>query len=86
MNGKHAGGVELVGDQRAPKFDPATMQTNVPNLYIAGTAAAGTQQRFKLFIENCHIHALRIAKSITGQDPPTNLVNQTAKTFGLEES
>ena len=79
-------GVELVGDQRAPKFDPETMQTNVPNLYIAGTAAAGTQQRFKLFIENCQIHALRIAKAITGQDPPTNLVNQTAKTFGLAES
>ena len=79
-------GVELVGDQRAPKLDPETMQTNVPQLYVAGTAAAGTQQRFKLFIENCHVHALRIAKAITGNDTPTQLVNQTAKTFGLEES
>lgn len=79
-------GVELVGEQRAPKLAPETMQTNVPNLYIAGTAAAGTQQRFKLFIENCHIHALRIAKAITGQTPPTRLVNQTAETFGLAES
>lgn len=79
-------GVELIGDQRAPKFDPATMQTNVEHLYIAGTAAAGTQQRFKLFIENCHIHALRIAKTITGEDPPTHFVNQTAQTFGLAES
>jgi len=79
-------GVELVGENRAPSHDPETMQTNVPNLYIAGTAAAGTQQRFKLFIENCHIHAARIAKAITGEDAPTGLINQAAKTFGLEES
>jgi len=79
-------GIELVGDNRAPKIDPATMQTNVPNLYIAGTAVAGTQERFKLFIENCHTHATRIAKAITGKEPPAGLVNQAAKTFGLEES
>lgn len=79
-------GVELIGASRAPKFDPDTMQTNVKNLYIAGTAAAGTQQRYRLFIENCHTHALKIAHAITGQTPPGNLVNQSAKTFGLEES
>lgn len=79
-------GVNLVGDNRAPEIDSATMQTNVPNLYIAGTAAAGTQQRFKLFIENCHIHAAKIAQAITGENPPLNYINQAAKTFGLEES
>ena len=79
-------GVELAGQQRAPRFDPETMQTNVPKLYIAGTAAAGTQQRYKLFIENCHAHATRIAQHITGQTPPENAINQAAKTFGLAES
>ena len=79
-------GVELVGENRAPKFDSDTMQTNVPNLYIAGTAAAGTQQRFKLFIENCHTHAAKIARAITGENPPLAYINQAAKTFGLEES
>lgn len=79
-------GVELVGENRAPSCEPDSMQTNVPNLYIAGTAAAGTQQRFKLFIENCHSHATKIARAITGQIPPDGLVNQAAKTFGLAES
>lgn len=79
-------GVELVGENQAPVIDPDTMQTNVENLYIAGTAAAGTQQRFKLFIENCHRHALNIAQAITGEKPPKSYINQAAKTFGLEES
>ncbi|MFK7789503.1 MAG: NAD(P)-binding domain-containing protein [Phycisphaeraceae bacterium] len=79
-------GVELVGENHAPKIDNATMQTSIENLYIAGTAAAGTQQRFKLFIENCHIHAAKIAQAITGESPPLQYINQAAKTFGLEES
>ncbi|MEX0744127.1 MAG: NAD(P)-binding domain-containing protein [Phycisphaeraceae bacterium] len=79
-------GVELVGENRSPRFDTATMQTNVPGLYVAGTAAAGTQVRFKLFIENCHAHASKIAASITGRQPPMHLVNQAAKQFGLPES
>ncbi|MEM9110079.1 MAG: NAD(P)-binding domain-containing protein [Planctomycetota bacterium] len=79
-------GVALVGENRAPQVDAATMQTNVPGLYVAGTAAAGTQQRFKLFIENCHIHAAKIAEAITGDTPPIQYINQAAKTFGLEES
>ncbi|MEM1354623.1 MAG: NAD(P)-binding domain-containing protein [Planctomycetota bacterium] len=79
-------GVELAGENLAPSVDPETMQTNVPNLYIAGTAAAGTQNRFKLFIENCHEHAAKIARAITGERPPMRYINQAAKTYGLEES
>ncbi|MGB0768414.1 MAG: NAD(P)-binding domain-containing protein [Phycisphaeraceae bacterium] len=79
-------GVELVGENRAPAVDADTMQTDVPGLYVAGTAAAGTQQRFKLFIENCHVHAAKIAQAITGESPPLEFINQAAKTFGLEES
>ncbi len=63
-------GVELVGDQRAPRFDPRTMETNVPGLYVAGTATAGTQKRFRVFIENCHDHAARIAAHIFGHAAP----------------
>lgn len=62
-------GVELVGDNQAPKLDAGTMQTNVPGLFIAGTAAAGTQVRFRLFIENCHPHVVKIMRAITGGDP-----------------
>jgi thioredoxin reductase (NADPH) len=62
-------GVELCGENRVPDFDPATMETNVPGLFVAGTAAAGIQQRYTLFIENCHDHAGKITQAITGRWP-----------------
>ncbi len=62
-------GVELVGENRVPVFDPASMETNVPGLYLAGTVAAGIQQRYTLFIENCHEHAGKITAAITGTWP-----------------
>jgi thioredoxin reductase (NADPH) len=63
-------GMVLEGEGRAPKYNPMTMETTVPGLYVAGTAAAGTQSRFKLFIENCHVHGARIAAHIAGHEPP----------------
>jgi thioredoxin reductase (NADPH) len=47
------------------------METNVPGLYVAGTATAGTQQSYTVFIENCHIHAQRIAAALAGEPPPS---------------
>tara|TARA_Y100000589_G_scaffold223093_1_gene210651 strand:+ start:2401 stop:3477 length:1077 start_codon:yes stop_codon:yes gene_type:complete len=55
----------------APTFDERTMETSVPGLYVAGTATAGTQDRFRVYIENCHVHAQRIASAITGIDGTT---------------
>jgi thioredoxin reductase (NADPH) len=62
-------GVDLRGENRVPVFDPATMETNVPGVYLAGTVAAGIQQRYTLFIENCHEHAGKITQAITGEWP-----------------
>ncbi len=62
-------GVELIGDSRTPQFDSETMQTNVPGLFVAGTAAAGTQLRYKLFIENCHTHVERILRALGAAKP-----------------
>jgi thioredoxin reductase (NADPH) len=61
--------VELRGENRVPVFDAATMETNVPRIYLAGTVAAGIQQRYTLFIENCHEHAGKIVQAITGRWP-----------------
>ena len=79
-------GVTLHGENRAPQIDPDTMMTDVPGLYVAGTAAAGTQENFKLYIENSHPHVPKILKSITGHLPPGHLINTAAKTYGLPES
>jgi thioredoxin reductase (NADPH) len=62
-------GVALHGENRVPAYNPQTMETNVPGLYLAGTVAAGVQQRYTLFIENCHEHVGKITAAITGQWP-----------------
>jgi thioredoxin reductase (NADPH) len=63
-------GVELIGECQSPRYDAATMETNVPGLYVAGTATGGTQDKYSLFIENCHVHVERIIAAITGNAPP----------------
>lgn len=62
-------GVKLSGQENAPVFDPNTMETNVPGLFVAGTAAGGTQERFTYFISTSHDHVAKIAKAITGITP-----------------
>ncbi|MHC4994639.1 MAG: NAD(P)-binding domain-containing protein [Planctomycetota bacterium] len=63
-------GLTLKGDNERPVFDKHTMMSPVPNVFVAGTATAGSQQSYKVFIENCHIHALRIRNAILGEPPP----------------
>lgn len=72
-------GAGLEGENQAPRLDPETMMTDVENLYVAGTAAAGTQVNFKLFIENAHAHVTKIVQAITGQPPHPQLINALAK-------
>lgn len=60
-------GVNLIGEQQSPQFDEATMQTNVPGVFVAGTAIAGTQRRYRIFLENCHVHVPRIVAALKGR-------------------
>ena len=61
-------GVTLAGDERAPVHDPETMETNVPGVFIAGTAVAGTPPRkVSVIVETCHVHVPRIVAAITGR-------------------
>ena len=50
------------------KLRPVDLPT--PGLYVAGTATAGTQQAYTVFIETCHIHAQRISAALQGLPPP----------------
>ena len=63
-------GVELQGPNRVPAFDEATMETNVPGLYLVGTVSAGIQQRYTVFIETSHPHISRVVRAITGREAP----------------
>jgi thioredoxin reductase (NADPH) len=63
-------GVELTPPCHEPVYDARSMQTNVPGIFVAGTAVGGTQDRFRVFIENCHVHVGRIVANILGESPP----------------
>lgn len=75
-------GVTLEGENGGPRHDPRTMETEVPGLYVAGTAAAGTQVSFRLFIENCHVHVDRIVEALTGHAATP----RSRRNFSLPES
>ncbi|PVW17429.1 YpdA family putative bacillithiol disulfide reductase [Marixanthomonas spongiae] len=57
-------GIELSDEGNYfPKYNPKTMETNIPNLYLAGVICGGMETH-KWFIENSRIHAKVIAKDI----------------------
>lgn len=51
-------------------FDPQTMQTAAPSLYLAGTAVAAGRMGFPVFIQNGHAHVIRIVRAL-GLDGPS---------------
>lgn len=63
-------GVDTIGEEKSPVHSPETLETNIPNIYVAGTAAAGTQKKFRAYIETAHDHGPRIAAALTGAPPP----------------
>ncbi len=56
-------GVRLGGSQKVPSHDPETLESNVPNLYLAGAILGGTEIGH-IFIENSRHHAAKIASAI----------------------
>src|SRR6266851_4270712 len=58
-----ASGIRLEGPNRVPAYDPETLETNVPNLYLAGAILGGTEIG-RIFIENSRHHAGLIAAAI----------------------
>lgn len=65
-------GVKLEGASGCPVYNKQTMETNIPGLYVAGTAVGGTQEKYAVFIENCHVHVERIVSALTGGKPPVD--------------
>lgn len=60
-------GVEIEEDTGRPTFDPETMETNIPHIFIAGVIAAGNNAN-EIFIENGRFHGERIAKAISARE------------------
>jgi thioredoxin reductase (NADPH) len=62
----HAG-VEVNPETLGPVFDPATYETNVPGLYVAGALVAGVQSG-KIFIENGRFHGEQVIRAIVERE------------------
>lgn len=57
-------GISLREDEhRTPVYDPETMETNRPGVYLAGVVCGGLNTS-ELFIENSRVHAHRITSHI----------------------
>ncbi len=66
-------GLELTGQGLQPCYDPDTMETSVPGIFVAGTGSAGSQiGGVKEFIETSHVHVERILAKILGLPLPTS--------------
>ncbi|MEO8193102.1 MAG: YpdA family putative bacillithiol disulfide reductase [Gemmatimonadales bacterium] len=53
-----------------PEHDPATLETSVPGIFIAGVVVAGFDAN-KVFIENGRYHGDRIVSRLLGRNAPT---------------
>lgn len=54
-------------DKKFPQYNPETMETNVPGLFLAGVICGGMETH-KWFIENSRVHAEVIVRAILSQD------------------
>lgn len=63
-------GVPIDGKTGIPEHDPATMETAVPGVFIAGVIASGYDAN-KTFIENGRYHGELIAQKLVGSAAPS---------------
>ncbi|MCB0328472.1 MAG: NAD(P)-binding domain-containing protein [Bdellovibrionales bacterium] len=62
-------GLTLEGEGEKPKLNPDTYESDVPGIYVIGTAVAGTQTGgVKEFIETSHEHIVKVVRAIAGRE------------------
>jgi thioredoxin reductase (NADPH) len=64
-------GVPIDEHTGIPRHDPATLETSVPGVFIAGVVTAGFDAN-KVFIENGRYHGDKIVARLLGQAPPAD--------------
>ncbi|HTY42820.1 MAG TPA: YpdA family putative bacillithiol disulfide reductase [Thermoanaerobaculia bacterium] len=62
-------GIRLEGPNRVPAHDSETLESNVPNLYLAGAILGGTETG-RIFVENSRHHAALVAAAIERRARP----------------
>ncbi len=72
-------GVQLSEDEfKRPQYNPDTMETNVPGLYLAGVICGGMETH-KWFIENSREHARIILEHLSARMAEANKAPQTSQ-------
>ena len=56
-------GVRIEGEDRCPACDPASLESNIPGIYLAGVIVAGDRTS-EIFIENGRFHGRQIADDL----------------------
>lgn len=56
-------GIRVTGETMAPEYDPETLETNVPGLFVAGSIVSGRDTN-KTFIESGRFHGDAVVKAI----------------------
>lgn len=64
-------GIQINEETGRPHYNPETMETNVPGIFIAGVIAAGNNAN-EIFIENGRFHGGQIAKAIFEKESGNN--------------
>ena len=59
-------GIEIEPKKGRPVHDPETLETNVPDLYVAGGMVSGRETN-KIFIENGRFHGAKIVSHLTAR-------------------
>jgi thioredoxin reductase (NADPH) len=59
-------GVRLKGEDRMPAYNPETLESNVPGIYLAGVIVAGGRPS-EIFIENGRFHGKQIALALSAK-------------------
>lgn len=59
-------GLNLSEDKNIPEYNPETMETHLPGLYLAGVVCGGLDTHL-WFIENSRIHADMIVDDIVSK-------------------
>lgn len=65
-------GIDLNNECLNPTYNPETMESNVPGIYLAGVVCGGKDTHL-WFIENSRIHAKQIIKNIADKQPVSNI-------------
>jgi thioredoxin reductase (NADPH) len=58
-----AAGVEVDADRQVARYDPDTLETSVPNLFLAGGVVSG-RDAAPVFIENGRAHGEKIVRTL----------------------